>query len=85
MKPERWNEVDKVLQSVLERAPAEREPYLAEVCSGDEDLLPSTKDYPNSLYFSRDSNYIYYAQLAYDTKVWSASKYPTPHYSRRKA
>jgi serine/threonine protein kinase/dipeptidyl aminopeptidase/acylaminoacyl peptidase len=37
-------------------------------------ILPPTRDYPNTLYFSGDSNYIYYGQLAYDTKVWSVSK-----------
>jgi eukaryotic-like serine/threonine-protein kinase len=38
MKPERWNEVDEILQSVLERVPAEREAYLREACAGDEGL-----------------------------------------------
>ena len=38
MKPERWDEIDKVLQSVLERAPAERAAYLDEACAGDEQL-----------------------------------------------
>jgi serine/threonine protein kinase/Tol biopolymer transport system component len=38
MKPERWNEVDEILQSVLERAPAERGAYLDEACAGDEQL-----------------------------------------------
>lgn len=38
MKPERWDELDKILQSALERAPAEREAYLNEACAGDEQL-----------------------------------------------
>ena len=38
MKPERWDEVDKILQSVLERDPAEREAYLDRVCGGDDQL-----------------------------------------------
>lgn len=38
MRPERWNELDKILQSVLERSPAERPAYVDEVCSGDEEL-----------------------------------------------
>ena len=38
MKSERWNEIDEILQSVLERPSAEREAYLAEVCAGDEEL-----------------------------------------------
>jgi serine/threonine protein kinase/Tol biopolymer transport system component len=38
MKPERWDEIDKVLQSVLERAPEERDAYLDAACAGDEEL-----------------------------------------------
>jgi len=38
MKPERWDQVDKILQSVLERDPAERGAYLDQVCAGDEQL-----------------------------------------------
>jgi serine/threonine protein kinase/Tol biopolymer transport system component len=38
MKPERWDEVDKILQSVLERAPAERRAYVDEVCADDSQL-----------------------------------------------
>src|SRR5204863_9247765 len=33
-----WDEVDKILQSVLERAPGERGAYLDEACAGDEQL-----------------------------------------------
>jgi serine/threonine protein kinase/Tol biopolymer transport system component len=38
MKPERWDEVDKILQSALERAPTERGAYLDAACKGDEQL-----------------------------------------------
>jgi len=38
MKPERWNEIDEILQSVLERVPEERGVYLDEACAGDESL-----------------------------------------------
>ncbi|HEX8650668.1 MAG TPA: protein kinase [Pyrinomonadaceae bacterium] len=35
---ERWEEIDRVLQSVLERAPDERRAFLNEVCADDEQL-----------------------------------------------
>lgn len=38
MKPERWDEIDRILQSALERDPAERGAYLDQVCAGDEQL-----------------------------------------------
>ena len=38
MKPERWNEVDEILQSALERSPSERRAYVDEVCASDEEL-----------------------------------------------
>src|SRR5580658_3819488 len=38
MHPDRWKQVDDVLQSVLDRAPEEREAFLRQVCAGDQDL-----------------------------------------------
>src|ERR1035438_10408849 len=38
MDPERWKQVDNVLQSVLERPPDEREAFLRQVCAGDQAL-----------------------------------------------
>jgi eukaryotic-like serine/threonine-protein kinase len=38
MDPERWKHVDDVLQSVLDRAPEERDAFLQEACAGDEAL-----------------------------------------------
>jgi non-specific serine/threonine protein kinase len=38
MTPERWQQVDKVLQQALERPPSERADFLAEECAGDETL-----------------------------------------------
>src|SRR5712691_3936722 len=43
MTPERWQTVKAVLQSALERAPAERAPFLADACSGDEALRSSVE------------------------------------------
>src|ERR1017187_9481286 len=38
MDSERWKQVDDVLQSVLDRAPEDRDAYLRNVCAGDETL-----------------------------------------------
>ena len=38
MDPERWNHVDKLLQSALELPAAERAPFLERACGGDEQL-----------------------------------------------
>src|SRR5580698_10498655 len=38
MEPKRWKQVDEVLQSVLDRAPEERDAFLRKVCAGDEAL-----------------------------------------------
>src|SRR3954462_15749167 len=38
MNNERWNHVDKLLQSTLDRPAAERDAFLRRACSGDEQL-----------------------------------------------
>src|ERR1022692_3272970 len=38
MDSERWKQVDDVLQSVLDRAPEERDAFLRNACAGDETL-----------------------------------------------
>jgi hypothetical protein len=38
MDPERWNQVDKLLQSALDCAEAERDAFLRSACRGDEQL-----------------------------------------------
>src|SRR5262249_24020787 len=38
MTPERWKQVDQLLQEALERAPADRAAFLAESCGADDDL-----------------------------------------------
>src|SRR2546425_13359249 len=38
MKPERWQQIDELLQSALAQAPAERPDFLAQACAGDEPL-----------------------------------------------
>src|SRR5262249_62244407 len=39
MRPERWREIDALLQSALQRPPEERRTFLAEACNGDPELL----------------------------------------------
>ncbi len=38
MNPERWNQVDRLLQSALDRPSTERDAFLREACAGDEQL-----------------------------------------------
>lgn len=38
MNPERWQKLDELFHSALERDPVEREAFITEVCEGDEDL-----------------------------------------------
>ncbi len=38
MTPERWKQVDQLLQEAMERAPAERAAFLAGACKGDDEL-----------------------------------------------
>src|SRR5438093_9912505 len=38
MKPERWQQLDKLFHSALECEPAQRGAFLAEACAGDESL-----------------------------------------------
>lgn len=42
MTPERWQQVEDVLQAALDRAPAERAAFLNEACSGDAELAHET-------------------------------------------
>src|SRR5215831_6202561 len=38
MKPERWQQIESLLQSALERAPEQRADFLKEACAGDDEL-----------------------------------------------
>ena len=39
MNAERWQKVEKIFYEALEREPAERAPFLVQVCAGDASLL----------------------------------------------
>src|SRR5262245_24159944 len=38
MKPERWRQIDQLLEAALEREPEERAAFLADACAGDDSL-----------------------------------------------
>ena len=43
MRPERWQQLDQLFQSVLEREQPERRAFLDEACGGDESLHKQVK------------------------------------------
>jgi hypothetical protein len=45
MNPERWRQIDGVLQSVLERAPEQRRAFLDEACAGDAQLRSEVESF----------------------------------------
>jgi serine/threonine protein kinase/formylglycine-generating enzyme required for sulfatase activity/dienelactone hydrolase len=56
MKPESWNQIEKIYHAALERPPQERAVFLDEACTGDEELrreVAALLDYDDS-----DSNFI---------------------------
>ncbi len=36
--PERWKQIDRILQQALSQPPENRKPFLDQACAGDEDL-----------------------------------------------
>ena len=40
MKPERWNQIDQLLDAALELAPGKRAQFLDHACVGDKELRP---------------------------------------------
>ena len=38
MNPERWQKLERLFHSVLEREPGERDSFIREACGGDEEL-----------------------------------------------
>ena len=38
MKPDRWLKVKEIFQAAMDRAPAERSPFVSDACDGDEEL-----------------------------------------------
>ncbi len=67
MTPERWQEIEAVLQGALDRPPAERDSFLDDVCAGDEGL----KEEANSLINAYDEagDFIEQPAIAQDARV----------------
>jgi len=43
MTPERWQQIDKLLDEVLDRKPDQRKVFLEQACAGDEELRLEVK------------------------------------------
>ena len=66
MTPERWQQIEEVLQGALDRAPGERAAFLREVCAGDDELqteagslvsaYESAKDFIEEPAIAQDAN-----------------------------
>jgi serine/threonine protein kinase len=67
MTPERWQEIEAVLQRALDRPPVERASFLDDVCAGDEEL----KEEANSLITAYDEagDFIEQPAIAQDARV----------------
>ncbi|MGI9065056.1 MAG: protein kinase domain-containing protein [Pyrinomonadaceae bacterium] len=67
MTPERWQEIEAVLQGALDRPPMERASFLDEACAGDEEL----KEEANSLISAYDDagDFIEQPAIAQDARV----------------
>jgi len=67
MTPERWQEIEAVLQQALDRPPLERASFLDEACAGDEEL----KEEANSLISAYDKagDFIEQPAIAQDARV----------------
>jgi serine/threonine protein kinase/soluble lytic murein transglycosylase-like protein len=73
MSPERWQQVEEVLQAALDRPPQERAAYLDQVCAGDEEL----KDEASSLLTAHDEagDFIEQPAIAVDARVLIGDEY----------
>src|SRR5256885_5544941 len=67
MTPERWQEIEAVLQGALDRPPGERDSFLDDACAGDEEL----KEEANSLITAYDEagDFIEQPAIAQDARV----------------
>jgi serine/threonine protein kinase len=67
MTPERWQQIESVLQDALDRSPSERATFLNEVCAGDEELKAEA-DSLLSAYLEAD-DFIEEPAMSHDAKV----------------
>lgn len=67
MTPERWQEIEAVLQGALDRPPLERASFLDDACAGDEEL----REEANSLItaYAEAGDFIEQPAIAQDARV----------------
>jgi hypothetical protein len=64
MQPERWKQVDDVLQSALDRAPYQRDAFLQQACAGISSIFgktPTPPPDPQGSQATRPSGYSYFS------------------------
>jgi serine/threonine protein kinase len=67
MKPERWQQVETVLQGALDRAPVERASFIEDACAGDEELKSEATTLIAA--YERAGDFIEQPALAHDAHV----------------
>jgi eukaryotic-like serine/threonine-protein kinase len=70
MEPNRWRQVDNLLQAVLERAPEERESFLHQSCEGDDELEREVR----SLLTSREQAESFLENPALEAPKWTLTQ-----------
>src|SRR5262245_19095917 len=71
MTPERWRQVDQLLQAALSRPLAERAAFLAEACAGDEDLRREVSSLlPFHLTSHQDDDFLEALPAAWRPRSW---------------
>ncbi len=79
MTPERWQQIDEVLQEALDRAPQERAAFLHEVCAGDVELQTETSSLVSA--YETAADFIEEPAIAQDAHVL-LSGYPQSNIGR---
>src|SRR5438552_1804606 len=67
MTPERWQQVEEVLQAALDRSPHERLSFLNEACSDDEELRQETSSLVDA--YDEAGDFIEEPAIAHDAHV----------------
>jgi serine/threonine protein kinase len=67
MTPERWQQIEEVLQGALDRAPGQRAAYLKEVCAGNDELQTEASSLVNA--YDAAADFIEEPAMAQDARV----------------
>src|SRR6266545_2638930 len=79
MTPERWQQIEEVLQATLDRAPGERVAFLREVCAGDDELQTEACSLVSA--YETAADFIEEPAIAQDARVL-LSDYPETNIGR---